>query len=163
MDKRVTQVSGRIEVLHEHVNQVEYAIEVRNERGKPMLKQFCHPWILAYSRVEECGNSCCLYPFSHAMNLTGPSQRVSGGTAEHHRDGTLSTCVCSPPQMRHPVLLCVHINTRSTSEEQMVAAVWWGQQKASNEEMDKRVTHVAGRVDVLHEHVNQIETSIEVS
>jgi hypothetical protein len=38
-----------------------------------------------------------------------------------------------------------------------------GQQKASNEEMDKRVTQVAGRVDVLHEHVNQIETSIEVS
>lgn len=37
-----------------------------------------------------------------------------------------------------------------------------GQQKASNEEMDKRVTQVAGRVDVLHEHVNQIETSIEV-
>lgn len=32
MDKRVTQVSGRVEALHEHVNQVEYAIEVRHRQ-----------------------------------------------------------------------------------------------------------------------------------
>jgi hypothetical protein len=30
MDKRVAQVSSRIDSLHEHVNQVEQAIEVRH-------------------------------------------------------------------------------------------------------------------------------------
>jgi hypothetical protein len=36
------------------------------------------------------------------------------------------------------------------------------QQQRSDEEVSKRMEQVTSRVDLLHEHVNKVETSIQV-